>query len=300
MNMMLTLFPLLSLIAMGYVLKRTRFLQDEFWANAEKLNYFILFPALLFTNLATVQLDVLSIAPVFFTLMSVILIVSIVLWGLKQLLNIPVRRFGVYMQSHIRFNTYMGLSIMGFMFGSAGMHLFAMIIAVAIPLVNIISVWSFTQHATGQLGQTCVAILKNPLITACVLGLFFNYSGLVMWEGMAQWLKLLASSSLPLGLISVGAALQFAQLKPTFWPVLVNSASRLVLVPLLTYAMAMLVGLSQLHTAVLVVFFALPTASASYILTRLFQGDSQLMAAIISLQTLLFAGSFPLLMWLLF
>lgn len=300
MKMIMALFPLVFLIGMGYVFKRTVFLQEEFWANSEKLNYYILFPALLFSNLSSVKLDVGSMVMLYVALIVVIVLISGVLLALKFYLHISVRRFGVYIQSQIRFNTYIGLSLMGLMFGATGMQLFTMMIAVAIPLVNIVSVWSLTQSAQGQLRFTLMSIVKNPLIVACVLGIAFNGSGLLMPEGISQLLKLLAGSSLPLGLISVGAALQFSQLKPDFGRVMMNSVSRLLGVPILTYFVAQGFGLAPLHIAVLVVFFALPTASASYILTRFFKGDSQLMAAIISLQTLLFALSFPLLMQLLF
>ncbi|MFX4790275.1 AEC family transporter, partial [Acinetobacter baumannii] len=47
----------------------------------------------------------------------------------------------------------------------------------------------------------------------------------------------------------------------------------------------------------LVIFFALPTASASYILTKVLGGDSQLMAAVISFQTLCTAVTLPLVIW---
>jgi len=43
-NIIIALFPLVALIAMGYIFKRTQFLSDEFWRGAEKLNYLILFP----------------------------------------------------------------------------------------------------------------------------------------------------------------------------------------------------------------------------------------------------------------
>ncbi len=46
------LIPLVVLIAMGYVLKRYRFLTVEFWQGAERLNYWILFPVLLFSSLS--------------------------------------------------------------------------------------------------------------------------------------------------------------------------------------------------------------------------------------------------------
>jgi hypothetical protein len=57
--------------------------------------------------------------------------------------------------------------------------------------------------------------------------------------------------------------------------------------------------LSHFEVLLITVFFALPTASASYILTRYLNGDYQLMAGIISLQTLCFVLSFPWLMYVL-
>lgn len=57
------LVPLVVLIAMGYVLKRYRFLTMEFWQGAERLNYWVLFPVLLFSSLATVRFDVKQVFP---------------------------------------------------------------------------------------------------------------------------------------------------------------------------------------------------------------------------------------------
>ncbi|HSX90968.1 MAG TPA: AEC family transporter, partial [Pseudomonas sp.] len=48
-----------------------------------------------------------------------------------------------------------------------------------------------------------------------------------------------------------------------------------------------------------VLFFALPTAPTAYVLTRQLGGDSQLMVGIITLQTLLAAGSLSLVLMLL-
>ena len=40
MNVVMALFPLIMLIAMGYIFKRTQFLTDEFWRGAEKTELF--------------------------------------------------------------------------------------------------------------------------------------------------------------------------------------------------------------------------------------------------------------------
>ena len=68
-------------------------------------------------------------------------------------------------------------------------------------------------------------------------------------------------------------------------------------VPALAYAVCTWYGLPSLQTQILVIFFALPTASASYILTKVLGGDSQLMAAVISFQTLCAAVTLPLVIW---
>ena len=299
MNVVMALFPLIILIAMGYIFKRIRFLADEFWRGAEKLNYLILFPVLLFNNLAYIKFELSTITQVLLALFIIIIITALTLWVARAFFHIPIARFGVYVQSQIRFNTYIGLSIMSLLFGAQGMQMFAMMIALAIPLVNVISVLAFSQGQGLKPTQILFSLIKNPLILGCLVGIIFNLLQLSLFSGLEQLFKILASMSLPLGLICVGAALQFAELKHDYSRLLLNTLGRLIVMPSLAYLICYVLNLNQFETIVLVVFFALPTASASYILTRYFHGDSQLMAGVISLQTLCFAVTFPVLMILL-
>ncbi len=96
-----------------------------------------------------------------------------------------------------------------------------------------------------------------------------------------------------------GAALRPRELAGELAALGWNCSLRLLGMPLLAYGVARLLALPKLETAVLVLFFALPTAPTAYVLTRQLGGDSQLMAALITLQTLLAALSLPLLLaWL--
>ena len=298
MNVVVALFPLIILIMMGYGFKRIEFLTDEFWRGAEKLNYMILFPILLFNSLAYIKFEVVALMKVLLALLIIIVLSSLMLWVMKVIFNIPVARFGVYVQSQIRFNTYIGLSITSLLFGTQGMQIFAMMIAFAIPLVNVISILSFTQAQQLKPQQIFISIIKNPLIGGCIVGIIFNLMQGSLFSGVEQVLKFLASMSLPLGLISVGAALQFAQLKQDYARLLMNTLGRLIVMPSVAYLICSLLGLSHFEIMILVVFFSLPTASAAYILTRYLKGDSQLMASVISLQTLGFAFTFPILIFL--
>ena len=297
MKILMALFPLMTFIGLGYLMKRRDFLSDEFWRGAEKLNYFVLFPAMLFQNLAFIQLNWQDLWPVLQVAGIGIAVIGVLMWLLKYLFQIPAARFGVYVQSHLRFNTYMGLSLVGALLGQAGMQIFAVLMAIAIPVVNILSVLALSSQQQQNWSETCVSLLKNPLILGCLVGLMFNLSGLSLWQGAQDAIRLMAAVSLPLGLLCIGAALQFSALGSAWRALLINSVGRLLVVPVFAYLLAVLMSLTALQTMVLVVFFALPTASASYILTRYLHGDYQLMAGVISLQTLLFGLSFPLMMW---
>lgn len=293
----LSLFPLMALIVLGYIFKRRKTFTVEFWAGAEKLNYYVLFPAMLFANLATASIDMHIVKTIVLVSAVVLGCACIVMFGLKKILGIKAARFGVYVQSLVRFNTYMGLAIIASLFHQQGMLILAIALAINIPVVNVISVLALTDKADTNIQNIILSLLKNPLILSCVFGALFNFSGLPLWAGLESFIKQLAVCSLPLGLLCVGAALQFFELKKDVFTLVLNSLARLILMPVLTYFACKLLHVSTLEMQVLVIFAGLPTASASYILTKVFGGDSQLMAGVISLQTLCSAFTLPLVIW---
>ena len=293
-----SLFPLIFLILMGYVIKRSGFLADSFWASLEKLNYYILFPAMLFMTLANAKIEFSAISRMMQVVFLALAIVCIVLYSLRFLNKTPAGRFGVYMQSIIRFNSYIGLAIVTLLLGHEGMALFAILIAVCIPLLNILSVFAMTKPEDMNINGIIKSLVSNPLILSCIVGIAFNSSGMSLWIGFEYFLKQLAVCTLPLGLLIVGAALRLNGFKSDLLPLVSNTLARLLIMPFLALGLCYILQLPKLETQVMVLFFALPTASASYILTRVLGGDSELMANIISLQTLCALVSLPLMMYL--
>jgi predicted permease len=71
---------------------------------------------------------------------------------------------------------------------------------------------------------------------------------------------------------------------------------KLVLMPALVLGLALLLGLPPISRDVALLFAALPTATSAYILARQLGGDAELMAALITAQTLLAMLTLPL--WL--
>lgn len=298
LELLLALWPLFALIVAGYYLRRLAFPNEAFWPGAERLNYFMLFPALLFSSLATAPLDNPALPRLALAVLLALGIAWLALLLVRRVRGWPAGRFGAFSQGILRFNTYLGLAAVGSLFGQEGLTLAAIMLALMVPTVNVLSVWSLTAERGVSARSLLLPILKNPLILACLGGALVNLSGLGLPGGSDRLLSLLAAASLPLGLLCVGAALKPEQLGGEIPALAWNSLLRLLAMPMLAWAVAYGLHLPAMESTVLVLFFALPTAPTAYVLTRQLGGDSQLMAGIITLQTLLAAASLPLLLLL--
>ena len=298
LELLLALWPLFALIVAGYYLRRWAFPNEAFWPGAERLNYFMLFPALLFSSLATAPLDNPALPRLGLAVLLALGIAWLALLLVRRVRGWPAGRFGAFSQGILRFNTYLGLAAVGSLFGQEGLTLAAILLALMVPTVNVLSVWSLTSERGVSARSLLLPILKNPLILACLGGALVNLSGLGLPGGSDRLLSLLAAASLPLGLLCVGAALKPEQLGGEIPALGWNSLLRLLGMPMLAWAVAYGLQLPAMESTVLVLFFALPTAPTAYVLTRQLGGDSQLMAGIITLQTLLAAASLPLLLLL--
>ncbi|WP_374447701.1 AEC family transporter [Providencia sp.] len=293
-KILLALWPLFALITMGFVLRRTSLFSADFWPGAEKLNYFILFPALLINSLASAPLDNPKLLYLGSAIFCILAVSSLLVLLSKYLFKITIPRFGAYIQGITRFNTYLGLAIVADLFGKEGVAVAAVIMAILVPSCNVIAVLALSSGNKVSIKQLLLPIIKNPLIISCVIGILLNISPVGLPFGSEQLLKLLAAASLPLGLICIGGALQTATLRKEFKPIMVSTILRLLAMPLLAVLIAKLFSLPNLETVLLVIFFAIPTAPTAYILTRQLNGDSQLMAGIITLQTIIAVGTLPL------
>ncbi|MEE9099319.1 AEC family transporter [Pseudomonas nitroreducens] len=285
------LWPLFALIVGGYVLRRKGFPGEAFWPAAERLNYFLLFPALLASSLANAPLNDPGLARQALAVILGLGIAWVALLIVKRLRGWSAARFGAIAQGVLRFNTYLGLAAVGSLYGKPGLTLAALMLALMVPAVNVMSVWALTAERGISLHGLLLPIVKNPLILACLVGALLNLSGIGLPGGSDRLLNLLAVASLPLGLLCVGAALQPQELRAEVAALGWNCAIRLLAMPLLAFAIARLLALPALESALLVLFFALPTAPTAYVLTRQLGGESHLMAGIITLQTLLAGAS---------
>ncbi len=106
------------------------------------------------------------------------------------------------------------------------------------------------------------------------------------------------NSLIPLGLLCIGAGLQFRLKSSELGIIIANSLIRLLCMPVLAYALCTMMGVVDIERQIITLFFALPTAPTAFSLTQALGGNHPLMANIISMQTLLAMLTLPVILWL--
>lgn len=295
-DVLLALAPVVILIALGLVLRRRQFLQETFWSQAERLGYFVLLPSLFFHGLATSRLDTLPVHELSLTLIISTLAIAALVVAIRPLLKVDGPAFTSIFQGSIRFNNYVGVTLAGGLFGSQGIALAAICNAAIVPTVNILCVFVFARHGSEKLTGYGVArqIAANPLVLASLGGILFQLFGLSLPGGIEPAIRVLGAASLPLGLLCVGAALEFATARRWIAPVASSSAIKFLAMPVMTVLVAQGIGLSGAALTTALLFQALPTASSAYLMAKQLGGDAPLMAGIMVSQTIMAVAAIPL------
>ena len=299
---LLALAPVFLLIFIGHGLKRWRFFEDAFWVGAERLTYFVLFPALLVETLATAKVAAPIAGPMALAMIAGVLAVTVIQLVLRRAVPTDGPGFTSIYQGSVRPNTYVGLAVAAGAFGRPGVSLAAICVAATVPLVNLLSVAVLSRFAGASAAQAravALAVASNPLILACALGIFLNLTGLGLPPVLDPLLAALGNASLPLGLLAVGAGLDLGAVRRAGIPVGLAAITKLLLLPGLTGAALWLLGASGTAYQVALLYAALPCSASAYVLARQMRGDAALMAGIITVQTLAAILSIPLVLTLL-
>lgn len=282
--------PLFLLILLGAAFGYRRWPSDTFWPQMERLIYFVLFPAMLVGTLATADVSQVPVGRLALVLLGAMALFGMLLWRLRDWLRLSPAAFTSVFQGAVRFNTYVGVAGAAALHGSLGATTAAVAVALMVPVVNVMCVASFVAAGTlggASIGKSAMALVKNPLILGCLAGIGLNLSGVGLPGWSQDTVELLGRAALPLGLVAVGVALRPAALLRVDRGVLATNSVKLLLMPALVLVLAWVLQLDPVSRDVALLFAALPTATSAYILARQLGGDAELMAAIITGQTLL-------------
>jgi predicted permease len=288
------LFPVFFLLLLGYVLKRKGITNAAFLKTTDGLIYYIFFPLLLFWKIggSDTSFDPQSIR---FYLSVTVAVVILYLLSLIAIRVLRISNFeaGAFSQSCYRFNTYVGVAVVSSVLGEEGVAQFGVLIGFIIPMINVLAVitliW-FTKPSTDhpKRASTIISsIVRNPLILGCAAGIIYARVFTGFPQFVENTLGLAASVTLPLALLSIGGTLTLNTVRRYLRPTIAAAVLKLLILPVLGYGIMTQLAVSGLFLHVGMIFFALPTSTAIYVLSSQLQSDTELASAAIALSTLL-------------
>ncbi|CAN1556971.1 COG0679 Predicted permeases [Rhabdaerophilaceae bacterium] len=298
-----SLLSIFLVIGVGYGARRWLLGSNETWTGAERVTYFLLFPALMIHALAGAKLESVPVLPVAGALLAANLVMCLALLLARTRLlaytGLDNPAFTSIFQGVLRWNAFVGLAIAGNLYGAEGVALASVALAFLVPVLNVQSVFVLRLYGNGAQGSMARGLLTNPFIISAAIGLALNFSGLVLPKAVMASLDMLGRCALGLGLLLVGAGLKLQDLTTPSRGLVASVILRLVVLPAIGGSIAALFGLGGAALGVVVICLAVPSAGAAYILARQMGGDAGLMAAILTAQTLASFVTLPM-MFLIF
>ncbi|MFC6979448.1 AEC family transporter [Microbulbifer taiwanensis] len=162
--------------------------------------------------------------------------------------------------------------------------------AVVTILYNLAAVTLFavySQEVRFSWGKLAKDIAQNPLIIGIVLALLCREIDLQLPAIVLQTGDYLASITLPLALLCIGASLDFSLLRRSSLAAFSAVGFKLLLVPAILLAFGWAFRLQAQAMGVLLLLASAPSATVSFIMARAMGGNSRLAANIVALSTLL-------------
>jgi predicted permease len=307
--------PIILLIGLGYILKLSGFINDNFLEVANKLVFRIALPALLFYNIYSVNsLKDINWSVILYAAIGIFILLIIGFVFSRLFIKDP-RQKGVIIQTTLRANfAIIGIPLAESIGGSQAVANVALIALVGIPLMSGLSVivLSLAVHDKSLGNPFKIAflkVIKNPLIIGVATGL------LVLWLrsfipldpvdnslafSLAEDLKFiyvplkwLGQITSPLALIVLGATFKFSLIGSLKKQIILGTALRSVVAPVITLGLAIILAsrtsffkFDEFVYPALISLFGSPTAITNAVMVREMHSDENLSVQLVVWTTL--------------
>jgi predicted permease len=244
-------------------------------------------PCLIFTALMKTEIDPQALTNLSLAAVVAYGAVSVGSYALIKLTRLDVRTF---LAPIIFGNTgNLGLPLAMFAFGEVGL-------GYAVVVFAVMAIWSFTFGVWLVAGGgSLTKVIKEPLVGATILG------GIFLWQGwktplfLTNTLELIGQIAIPVMLITLGVAvarMHPGQVGRALW----LSATKLGLCFGLTWGVGVWFELDKTAFAVLVLQLSTPVAVTSYMLAEKYGADSDSVAGLVVVSTLMSVIAIPLML----
>lgn len=296
-------FPIFLVMVIGYILKQIGMLNDNFVTVANKFNFKVTLPFMLFRDISGV--DIRAVFDLKYCLFCALVSTACfwLIWGGTKLFLKDKSMRGAFVQASFRSSAaVMGLAFIENIYGTSAMG--PLMIVSAVPLYNIFSVIVLTfegahageENKTEKIKEACINIAKNPIILGILAGLAVGLLGIDFPMIVDKTVNSVAQMATPLALITIGAGFEGRKALAKIKPTIAASLIKLVIQPLVFIPVAAWMGFSGEKMIAILIMLSSPTTPSCYIMAKNMNNDGVLTASVIVTTTLM--AAFTLTGWI--
>ncbi len=280
--------PLLILMTLGAVLLRINILDTPTVKKMNAAVFRAFLPALIFNNIYKSSMEDVKNIKTALYIIAVILFMNVISYLYVVIFEKDNKKRGVMMQGMCRSNfVIFGLPMCTLICGEDVMGKVAIAVAIVVPVLNVCAVLALEIFRGGKpsVKKILKGIIKNPLIIASIVGIIVLVSGLKLPTIIENAVSDVAKIATPLALVLLGASINFSTVKGNLKQLIATIAGKLIVMPLVGFTVAALMGMRGSDMALLIAAFTTPTAVSSYPMALEMDGDGDLAAQIVAFCT---------------
>lgn len=300
--------PLAILLTAGNILSVRGFITKSDIAAISKFLFWIISPALLFRNAFHIEGGLRGHLPFVGAIVAAALATALLAYITERFIfkERDARKMALTAAASVRPNTiYVGLPIVESVFGPPLVVLLSLYAAVAIPLYNLLSPLSSEIILAGRdslkvfLKNTCLRIIKNPMVVAPLCGMLLVFAGLEsLPDSLDKALHMVSSAATGMSLLVLGASIDVKNARGALLSCWREIAARLFVHPAMLYFCLTAAGVELSLKNVSVLVTATPTAATLFVLARGIGLDGDHAAELTVITMLLSAVTIPV--WIAF
>lgn len=287
-------FPVFALILTGWSCARFKLLNSQ---SMEGLNRFVIYlalPAQLFDAMSHATLTELA-QPGFYWafLLGILITVGLHAFLTRQSEAAPTDKIIQSMTAAYSNAGFMGIPLCLIVFGKAGLSpaiittLFTVSFLFALTIMWI----ELTRLEHGQIGPALhkvgLALIKNPLLIAPLLGIAWSGSGVSMPAAIDRYINLLGEAATPCALVAIGLFLAAHPIKTFDRSVLRIVFLKIGIQPLVTAILVFYVfELPLMWAQIAILSAALPVGTGPFMMAQIYQRDAAASAGAILISTI--------------
>lgn len=237
--------PLFFLMLVGFAVKKMRLLTELELAHVNRMVFKIFFFFMMFYNIYTTDLAE-TFRPHLMLFGAVGVLASALIGGIIIcLIEKSNKRRGAMIQAIFRSNfVIMGIPIISNIFGDDQLAIPTMMIAIIVPIYNIVSVFILETFRGGHfyLPTILLGVLKNPMILGAIFGTLFLVLGIPLPKVILKPISQLAAATTPMAPIVLGASFKAGSYHEHLPQLIGCILGRLIIVPTIMLSLAIFLG----------------------------------------------------------